>query len=384
MNSLVKTTYCVNHVRLAASKALPRFVFDFIDGAAQTGSTHRENMAALQRWRLVPRGLMDVAMRSQQVSLFGAPSSMPVIIGPTGYAAGVWPHGDLELLRAATAEGIPFVVSHATTVSLEDIAVEGNGRKWFQLTVPTDREAILPLLDRVDQLGFEVLEVTMDTALPGRRLRDMENGVSVPFAWSVRKLLDVARHPAWAARMAPHGIPNPALMDTTGNWKTPSEFMSTQINPGLTWDDLKWLRARWKRPLVIKGICSVDQAQQALALGADGIVVSNHGGRQLDGAVATVDALPAIAEAVADKMTVIIDGGFMTGTDIFRALALGASAVQLGRATLYGLGIAGQAGVRHVLSLLRTELDLAQGLCGVSSLSAIPPNVIRHGAHGIG
>jgi (S)-mandelate dehydrogenase len=373
--------HSIDDFRSAARRILPRMVFDYIDGGADSESTVRENRAALDRLRLVPAALVDVRQRSRQVELFGKPSAAPIVIGPTGLLSAFWPDGALHLARAAGRHGIPFVMSNSANVSIEAVAKAGNGRKWFQMYLPHSRDIASDWMVRLAANGFELLELTVDSTVPGQRLRDTRNGFAIPYSWTPRKLLDVALHPEWALRMAPHPVPRPLLtidgQQGGRRFKTVSEGVGLRLNPGVTWDDVKWLRDKWHGPLVVKGLTDPRAIPAALAAGIDGVVVSNHGGRQLDGGVATIDVLPEFTSGLADKMTVLIDSGFRTGVDILKAVALGARAVQIGRATVYAVATAGEAGADRALSLLEAELDTAMALCGVSALAEITPAWLR-------
>lgn len=367
--------------RAAARRALPRMVFDFVDGGAGTESTLEENRAALERVRLVPSAPVDVAVRTQAVPLFGAPSAMPVIIGPTGLAGALWPEGDLALARAAARHCIPFVMSSNGGVTVERLGAATTGRRWFQIYLYRERERTARLLGRVRDAGFEVLQVTVDTAVLGRRLRDARNGFSPDLVWTPARVADVLRRPAWLYRILRHGKPRMILIEEdragTPAGETLAQVGARHLNPSLTWDEIAWVRDTWRGPLVVKGLSDPRQAERAAAVGCDGVVVSNHGGRQLDGAVASLDALPDVVAASGGRLTVLVDGGFRTGSDIVKALALGAAAVQVGRATLYALATAGEAGVDHALALLRDEIDTAQALCGLPDINAIGREAVR-------
>lgn len=366
--------------RTAAQRALPKMVFDFFDGGAGSELTLRENRAALDRIRLVGSAPVDVGHRSAAISLFGKPLSMPIIIGPTGLAGAAWPAGDQALARAAAQAGIPFVMSSAASASMEAVAAAGEGRKWFQLYLFRDREVSLRLLQHAQALGFEAIEITVDNAIPGRRLRDARNGFSLPFRWTPRKLLSLATHPGWALRMARAGAPRLEVMAAEFDLRsaaTIAEVMEQQLDPTVSWDDIAFIRDRWKGPLILKGLLDPAQGARAAELGLDGIVVSNHGGRQLDGAVASIDMLPEFAAAVAGRLAILVDSGFRSGTDIIKALALGATAVQLGRATLYALASGGEEAVSRALSILAAELDVAQAMTGSPTIADIGPAKLR-------
>ena len=271
-------------------------------------------------------------------------------------------------------------MSSAATVSLEDLAGEAHGRKWFQAYIFRERGVTARLVERAARLGFEALEVTVDNAIPGRRLRDARNGFTLPFRWSARALWEAARHPVWAFEMLRHGAPRLEVMNRELRLepsKTIAELMQAQLDPAVDWDAVKWVRDQWRGPLIVKGLLDPTMVESAVSIGADGIVVSNHGGRQLDGAVATIDVLPDFVAAAAGRLAVLVDSGFRSGTDIARALALGASAVQLGRATLFGLAAAGETGVSQVLQVLKDELHIAQMLMGARSPRDIGAQTVR-------
>ena len=373
----------IEDFRRSARRRLPKMVFDFIDGASGTEATMRANRAALDRCQLVGRAPVNVATRSTAVDLFGAPVSAPFVIGPTGLAGVARPGAELDLARAAAAFGIPFVMSTAAAVPLADVARASAGRRWFQLYLLRERSLTERLLDEVKDLGFELVEVTVDCAVPGARLRDARNGFSLPFSWSARKLASVAASPAWAWSMIQNGVPKleivAALLEGQARAATIADMMGTLLNASVTWDDIAWLRDRWPRKLVVKGLIDPADAREATRLGLDGIVVSNHGGRQLDGAAPAVDLLPEIVDAVGDALTVLVDSGFRTGTDIAKGLALGARAAQFGRATLYAVAARGEAGVLRALEILHAELDTAMALLGAETPGAITRDRIRRG-----
>jgi (S)-mandelate dehydrogenase len=371
----------VEGIRQLARQRLPRFVFDFIDGGAGMENTLRENRAALDRVRLLGSAPTNMSGCVSDTELFGKPASLPLIIGPTGLAGAARPRGDLALAQAAATAGIPFVMSSAATVAMEDLAAI-QGRRWFQLYVFRDRAVSSRLIDRAAALGFEALEVTVDNAIPGRRLRDARNGFTLPFRWSAKTVWEAATHPAWAVNMARAGPPRLEVMQRELRLEastTIAELMQAQLDPAVDWNTLKWVRDQWKGPLIVKGLLDPTMVEEAISIGVDGIVVSNHGGRQLDGAVATIDILPEFVAASAGKLTILVDSGFRTGSDVARALALGANAVQLGRATLFGLAAAGETGVLQVLNVLKEELHVAQMLMAARSPKDFGPHMVRTG-----
>ncbi len=366
--------------RESARRALPRMVFDFVDGGSGSESTIHENRAAFERVRLLPSGPVDVSVRSPHITLFDKPQALPVVIGPIGLASAFWPSGEIALARAAARHGIPFVLSNVTSISPGDVMRSADGRKWFQLYAPPDEALLDTWLDQIDREGYDALEVTVDTAVPGRRLRDVRNGFSMPLRWTPGKILDVARHPRWMLDMLRAGAPKPVMWEETAASRTAatvSERNLSAISSRLDWRTVERLRRRWPHTLIIKGLADPRQVSRALAAGVDGLVVSNHGGRQLDGSIAALDILPEIVDAVSGRIPVLLDSGVRSGSDIVKALALGASAVQIGRVAVFALATAGEAGVQHALSLLREELDQAMALCGVRCCGEITREQVR-------
>jgi (S)-mandelate dehydrogenase len=263
-------------------------------------------------------------------------------------------------------------------VTLAEAMAAGTGPKRFQLYVPPNRDATREWARQAREAGFEALQITVDTAMPSRRLRDMRRGFSMPFAWSPGKLFDVMTHPGWTRRIGPHGIPRPKLMFAVP-WgaEGAAPDMRSRLSPALDWDLIRWFRDEWQAPLMVKGLADPRQAKIALAAGIDAVVISNHGGRQLDGAVATIDILPEFVAEVGGRLPILIDSGFRTGTDVVKALALGATAVQVGRAAAYAVAAAGEAGVAQALAILRSEIDTAMALCGVTKIGDLHPSLIR-------
>jgi len=370
----------IDDLRRIAQRRLPRMVFDYIDGAAGDEATARRNRAGFDRWSLKPDVLVDLSRRDTAVILFGQRAALPIVIGPTGLNGAYWARGDLCLARAAATVGVPFVMSTAATVRLDDLVAVAGPQRWFQLYMLKDRGLAASLLDRVAQAGFDVLQLTVDTAVSARRLRDVRNGFTLPFRWSLANLIDTARRPRWAWQMLATGTPTLRLfaevIGEVPRGSTITEVMQQQISESMTWADLQWLRDHWKGSLVLKGITDPAQVRRARAAGVDGVVVSNHGGRQLDGAGATIEALPAVVEAAAGELTVLIDSGFRHGADVAKAIALGADAVQLGRPTLFGLAAAGQAGAEHALRLLGDDFGRCMALCGATNPRGLRGRVV--------
>ena len=372
--------HSIAEFRDAARRRLPKFVFDYVDGGSGSETTLSENRLALDRLRLLGAAPVDVSNASQRVTLFDQDISMPLIIGPTGLAGAVWPRGDIDLAQAASDRGIPFVMSTAATATMEDIIAAGDGQKWFQLYMFRDRDVSLRMVDRARALGFSALEVTVDNAIPGRRLRDARNGFSLPFRWTPRKLASCMMHPGWSLQMARAGGPKLELMATELGLEatdTIAELMQSQLDPSVSWDDIALLRDHWPGPLIVKGVLDPSHVARAKAIGVDGLVISNHGGRQLDGSVASIDMLPDFRREAGEALTLLIDSGFRTGSDIARAIALGADAVQVGRATLYALAAGGAQSVAAALEVLHREFEIAQMLMGLNTVDEMSPALIR-------
>jgi (S)-mandelate dehydrogenase len=371
----------IDDLRMLARRKLPRMVFDYINGAAGSEATSRRNRSGFERFLLRPEILVNLSQRHLGTTLFGQPVAMPIVIGPTGLNGAYCPRGDLCLARAAKAVNVPFVMSTAATVRLAELTAVAGTLRWFQLYMLRDRGLAAAFLDRVAANGFEVLQLTVDTSVSGRRNRDVRNGFTLPFRWSARNLLDTACHPGWALGMLRGGSPTLQLFaEVVGKvprGATIVEVMQQQISDTMTWDDLEWLRTHWRGRLVLKGVSAAEHVRRGMALGVDGVVVSNHGGRQLDGSASTTEMLPSVVEAAQGRMAVLIDSGFRDGADIAKALALGADAVQLGRPTLWGLAAAGQAGAEHALRLLGDELLRVMALCGATSVSQMKGRVDR-------
>ncbi|MDQ0473334.1 alpha-hydroxy acid oxidase [Labrys wisconsinensis] len=366
-------------MRDLARRTLPRPVFDFADGGAEDERTLRRNEAAFDSIELLPRPLDGAATRDLSVELFGRRLSLPVLIGPTGLAGLFWPGGEAAAARAAAAAGTAYCLSHGSVCRLEDLPA--GGPRWMQLFIYRERGFTEALAQRAAEAGYDALVLTTDNQLLGNRERDRRNGFRIPPRFRAVDLALMATKLAWLARMRPE-LPR----ITFGNYVRPGESadlaalagrMASLLDPGMSWADVAWLRRLWHGPLLLKGVLHPEEAHIAVDHGIDGLIVSNHGGRQLDGAAAAIDALPAVLAAVEGRVPVLVDGGLRRGVDVVKALALGARACLIGRPQLWGLSVAGEPGVRHVLELYRSEIDRAMGLMGAASLTRLGPDLLR-------
>ena len=376
---LSRRAHSLSDVRRLAQRRLPRVVFDFVDGGAEDELALRRNEAALAQTLLVPRPLEGTSVRDQSVELFGQRLNGPVLIGPTGLAGLLWPRAEAASARAAAAAGTVYTMSHASTVTIEDLAREVSGNLWMQVFMYRDRELTRAFTERAHASGYRALVLTVDNQVPGWRERDMRNGFTVPLRLGVSNLLDMGLHAPWLLRMAL----GPRFTLANYSREGDSDIMSlaakmgSLLDPGASWKDVEWLRGLWDRPLLLKGVLHPDEARRAVALGVDGIIVSNHGGRQLDAAPASVEALPWVVDAVAGRVPVLMDGGVRRGSDVLKALALGARACLIGRPQLWGVAVAGEAGVAWVLELLRGEIDRVMAMCGWDCLADIERSALR-------
>ena len=349
----------------AAREAMTPEAFGYVAGSAGSGATARANRRAFDRWRIVPRMLRDVAERDLATSVLGTDMPAPVLLAPIGVQTIVHPEGELASARAAAGLGLTFIHSTAAAHSIEQVAeASGAGSRWYQLYWPAEREVAASLVARADAAGFGALMVTLDTFMMGWRPTDLD-AAYLPFLAGTG-IANYLTDPAFNAGLSEEA----PLGEKVFRWA------AMFGNPRLTWDDLAWLRERTTLPIVLKGVLHPDDARAARDAGVDGLVVSNHGGRQVDGAVASLDALPAMVEAVGGAMPVLVDSGVRTGADVVKAVALGAVAVLYGRPYIYGLGLGGQAGVEHVLRCLLGELDVTLALSGHRSLAELGPHVL--------
>jgi isopentenyl diphosphate isomerase/L-lactate dehydrogenase-like FMN-dependent dehydrogenase len=344
--------------------------FGYVAGSAGTESTARANRDAFDHWRIVPRFLRDVSVRDLSRDVLGTPFPAPVALAPVGVQGIVHQEAELAVARAAGALGLPMVLSTVSSYTLEDVAAASDGPKWFQLYWPRDRDVAASLVGRAAAAGYRALVVTLDTFILAWRPRDLSRAY-LPFLARMG-LANYESDPAFLAGLekSPEEDPGGSVL----------RWMSMFGDPAKTWDDLEWLRELWDGPLLLKGVLHPDDARLAADAGVDGVIVSNHGGRQIDGEISSLEALPDVAAAVGDRMTVLFDSGIRTGSDVIKALALGAQAVLVGRPYVYGLGLGGEDGVRHVLRSLLAELDLSMALAGCVSLDDLGPQILRPAA----
>lgn len=375
-------TYSVDAYRAAAARALPRMVFDFVDGGAERELTLRANLADFERVGLRPRVLVDVGKVETATSLLGARVPLPLAVAPMGLCGIVHPHGELALARAARAAGVPFTLSTASSHSIEAVASSAPGLLWFQLYVFRDRGLTRSLIQRAREAGYQALMLTVDLARGGRRERDLRSGFTLPPRLTARNAFDLLRRPRWLAQTLPQArkltLGNLAGWGGLGSGAVAlASFMNREIDPTADWDYLAWLRAEWDLPLVVKGVLGGADAARAVDLGADAVVVSNHGGRQLDGAPSSIRALPEVVDGVAGRAEVLLDSGVRRGSDILKALAYGARGVLIGKAALYGLAAHGEAGARAVIELLRQEFETALALCGRPGVADVDRTLVE-------
>jgi L-lactate dehydrogenase (cytochrome) len=370
-----------NDFRKAARRKLPRFLFDYLDGGAGEEMTLGRNLSDLSSITLRQRVLTEVSEVHLGVELFGRKQALPVILAPVGLTGMYARRGEVQAARAAAAAGIPFCLSTVSVCALEEVAPQSSAPLWFQLYMLRDRGFMRELLLRVKAAGCSTLVFTVDMPVPGIRYRDMHSGMSGPRA-AARRFIQAIAHPAWAwnvgVRGRPHVLGN--IAPVLGRSRGLEDFigwLAANFDPRVGWRDLEWVRDLWDGPLVLKGILDPEDARAAVALGAEGIVVSNHGGRQLDGAQSTARALPLIVEAVGgSSIAILADSGVRCGTDVVRLLALGATGVLIGRAFVYALAASGQAGVAQLLGMLAKEMRVAMTLIGANDISQISRDVL--------
>ncbi|HNT39468.1 MAG TPA: alpha-hydroxy acid oxidase [Rubrivivax sp.] len=373
-------------LRASARRRLPRFVFDYLDGAAEDERCLHRNAAALERLHLQPTCLRDTAEVDTAVEVFGARWAAPFGVAPIGLCGLVRPGGDLLMARAAAAAGLPYMLSTASNARLEAVReVAGAAPQWLQLYVMGERGIAEQMVRRARQAGFGALVLTVDVAVSGMRERDVRNGFALPFRPGPAMLLDMLLHPGWAFSMLRHGAPNFVNLTedgTAGSAASQAAMLARTMDRRLGWESLTWLRRLWAGPLLLKGVLHPEDGRRALKHGIDGLIVSNHGGRQLDAVPASVSALPAVLDAVDGRIPVFVDSGFRRGSDVVKALALGAKGVFVGRPVVFGMAAHGEAGARGALDLFATELQRTMILLGAPRIADIERgHVVRADPH---
>ena len=376
----MKHVTCIEDLRLLHKQRVPKAFFDYADRGSYTEDTLRANSEKLQEIKFRQRILVDVSKRDLSTTILGESASMPLILAPVGLLGMQHGDGEIYACRAAQAAGIPFTQSTMSICSIEDIAAAVDKPFWFQLYVMKDRGFIKALIERAIAAKCSALVLTVDLQVIGQRHQDIKNGMTVPPEWSLSKLVDFATKPAWVSgvlRGKRRTFGNLAgHLKISDDITSLSTWINSQFDTSLNWKDVDWIRSIWPGKLILKGILDSEDAEIAAKSGAQAIVVSNHGGRQLDGAPSSIEVLPEIADAVGSKLEIMFDGGIRTGMDVMRALALGAKSCMIGRAYAYGLGAAGQEGVAKAIDLLAKELTTTMGLCGVNTIAEIDDHVL--------
>jgi L-lactate dehydrogenase (cytochrome) len=375
----------IEEFRHIARRRVPRMFYDYADSGSWTESTYRANESDFQKIKLRQRVAVNMENRSTATTMVGVPVAMPVAIAPTGLTG--MQHADGEILAARAAEkfGIPFTLSTMSICSIEDVAAHTKAPFWFQLYVMRDRDFIERLIDRAKAAKCSALMLTLDLQILGQRHKDIRNGLSAPPKPTLANLVNLATKPRWCLGML--GTKRRHFGNIVGhvkgveNMSSLSEWTAKQFDPQLNWGDVEWIKKRWGGKLILKGIMDAEDAKLAADSGADALIVSNHGGRQLDGAPSSIEALPAIVDAVGSRMEVWMDGGIRSGQDVLKAVALGARGTLIGRAFLYGLGAGGEAGVSRVLEIIRNELDLTMAFCGRTDIRQVDKSILLPGTY---
>ena len=367
----------IEDLRAIAKCRLPRFVFAYVDGGAEDELTLAANREAFAGLRFRPRTLVDVAKRDLTTRILGASAALPAVVGPTGLNGLCWRDGDMELARAASAAGLPFAMSTVSMSLVEDIAREAPGRLWLQAYVFAERRITDAIMDRARDAGFECVMLTSDFPVAGKRERDLRTGLLPHQKFTLATKLDMLLHPRWLATVATHRPRFVNVERELGAGRDVNAFVGHgMFDPSFSWDDVKRFRDRWSRKLLLKGVLRADDAERAVAAGIDGLVLSNHGGRQLDGAISALDVLPEVVRTIGGRASILVDGGVRRGSDIAKAVALGAEGVLLGRAPVYGLGAGGRAGVARAIAILADELDRTLALTGCPDIAALTSDLI--------
>lgn len=374
------TITCIEDLKALYKRRVPKMFYDYTESGSWTEQTFKSNETALQRILFKQRVLVDLSQRSVASTLLGQPVSMPVALAPVGLTGYQHADGEIKAAIAAARFGVPYTLSTMSICSIEDVAAKTSAPFWFQLYVMRDRGFIRRLIQRAKAAECTALVLTVDLQILGQRHKDIKNGLSTPPKPTLKNIINMVSKPRWGLGMlGTHRrdfgniIGHVAGVEDTGSL---SEWTRQQFDPGLNWDDVAWIKDLWGGPLIIKGIMTPEDACLARDHGADAIIVSNHGGRQLDGAPASIEVLPAIKAAVGDRLEVLMDGGIRSGQDVLRALASGADGTMVGRAYIYGLGALGEAGVVETLNILRNELDLTMAFCGRTNIASVSDDIL--------
>ena len=372
---------CIEDLRELSKRRIAKAIFDYVDRGSYTEATLRANRADLESLTLRQRVAIDVDRRSTRTTMIGQDVAMPVALAPTGLAGLNWADGEILAARAAERFGVPFTLSTMSICSIEDVAGAVTRPFWFQLYVMRDRGFAAALIERAKAAGCSALVLTLDLQVQGQRHQDLKNGLAVPPRLTFGTLMDILKKPGWTLNVLmgkrksfgnlEGRIPNADSLSTLSQW------IAGQFDPTLSWKDVEWVKKLWGGKLILKGILDAEDAKIAASTGADAIVVSNHGGRQLDGAASSIRALPEVVDAVGGKIEVLFDGGVRSGQDVLKALALGAKGTMIGRAFLYGLGALGEKGVTRTLEIIRNELDVSMALCGLRDVKDASPAILR-------
>jgi L-lactate dehydrogenase (cytochrome) len=375
----------IEDLRVLAQRRVPRMFYDYVDSGSWTESTYRANTSDFAKIKLRQRVAVNLENRTLKTAMAGQELAMPVALAPTGLTGMQRADGEILAARAAEKFGVPFTLSTVSICSIEDVAEKTSKPFWFQLYVMRDRAFIERLIDRAKAASCAALVLTLDLQIQGQRHKDLKNGLTAPPKLTAKNIINMMTKPRWCIGML--GTKRHAFGNIIGhvadveNMTSFSSWIAEQFDPTLSWDDVRWFRRRWNGKLILKGIMDVEDARLAVESGADALVVSNHGGRQLDGAPSSIAALPAIADAVGSKIEVHLDGGIRSGQDVLKALALGAKGVYIGRAFLYGLGALGEAGVTTALEIIQKELDLTMAFCGLTDVRKVDKNIMVPGTY---